>query len=152
MFATNTVWTLEVDMTATAPPIPAQSPPASPALSGPYRWRWIVLAVVLAAEVMDLMDATIVNVAGPSIRADLGGGATTLQWLSAAYTLAFAVLLVTGARLGDIYGRRRLFLIGSAGFTAMSAACALATSPGMLIATRVLQARLGRCSSPRASE
>ena len=55
------------------------------------------------------MDATIVNVAGPSIRADLGGGATTLQWLSAAYTVAFAVLLVTGARLGDIYGRRRLF-------------------------------------------
>jgi EmrB/QacA subfamily drug resistance transporter len=135
-------------MSASAPPIPADSPPAE-ALSGPYRWRWIVLAVVLAAEVMDLMDATIVNVAGPSIRADLGGGATTLQWLSAAYTLAFAVLLVTGARLGDIFGRRRLFLIGSAGFTAMSAACAVAASPGMLIVTRALQGAFGALLIPQ---
>ena len=65
----------------------------------PYRLRWVVAAVVLAANVMDLLDATIVNVAGPSIHRDLGGGATTLQWLSAAYTLAFAVLLIAGARL-----------------------------------------------------
>ncbi|HEX3833867.1 MAG TPA: MFS transporter [Solirubrobacteraceae bacterium] len=135
-------------MSASAPPVPADSPPAE-ALSAPYRWRWIVLAVVLAAEVMDLMDATIVNVAGPSIRADLGGGATTLQWLSAAYTLAFAVLLVTGARLGDIFGRRRLFLIGSAGFTAMSAACAVAASPGMLIVTRALQGAFGALLIPQ---
>jgi EmrB/QacA subfamily drug resistance transporter len=136
-------------MSASAPPIPADSPRAAEALSGPYRWRWIVLAVVLAADVMDLMDATIVNVAGPSIRADLGGGATTLQWLSAAYTLAFAVLLVTGARLGDIFGRRRLFLIGSAGFTAMSAACAVAASPGMLILTRALQGAFGALLIPQ---
>jgi EmrB/QacA subfamily drug resistance transporter len=111
--------------------------------------RWAVLAVVLAAEVMDLMDATIVNVAGPSIRADLGGGATTLQWLSAAYTLAFAVLLVTGARLGDIFGRRRLFLIGSAGFTLMSTACAAASSPGTLIACRALQGAFGALLIPQ---
>jgi EmrB/QacA subfamily drug resistance transporter len=136
-------------MSASAPPLPADSPPASAAQSGPYRWRWIVLAVVLAAEVMDLMDATIVNVAGPSIRADLGGGATTLQWLSAAYTLAFAVLLVTGARLGDIFGRRRLFLIGSVGFTTMSAACAVAPSPGVLIVTRALQGALGALLIPQ---
>ena len=106
------------------------APPADHSLASPakplYAARWIVLAIVLAAEVMDLMDATIVNVAGPSIRRDLGGGATTLQWLSAAYTLTFAVLLVTGARLGDILGRRRLFLVGSAGFTLMSAAGSLA--------------------------
>src|ERR1700760_4585269 len=89
-----------------AAPIPADPITADPitsdglpATSAPYRWRWVVLAVVLAAEVMDLMDATIVNVAGPSVHADLGGGAATLQWLSAAYTLAFSVLLVTGARL-----------------------------------------------------
>ena len=79
--------------------------------------RWFVFAVVIAANIMDLMDATIVNVAGPSIRAALGGSASTLQWLSAGYTLAFAVFLITGARLGDMFGRRRLFLIGSAGFT-----------------------------------
>src|SRR3954471_21466100 len=78
---------------------------------------WAVLAVVLAAEVMDLLDATIIAIAGPSIRADLGGAATGtafLQWLAAGYTLAFAVGLVTGGRLGDIFGRRRMFLVGSA--------------------------------------
>jgi EmrB/QacA subfamily drug resistance transporter len=114
-----------------------------------YRWRWIVLAVVLSAEIMDLLDTTIVTVAGPSVRNDLGGGASTLQWLSAAYTLSFAVLLVTGARLGDIFGRRRLFLLGSAGFTAMSAACALAPSPELLIACRALQGAFGALLIPQ---
>ena len=71
---------------------------------------------------MDLLDTTIVNVAAPSVHRDLGGAAGTLQWLSAAYTLSFAVLLIAGARLGDIFGRRRLFLIGAAGFTLFSAA------------------------------
>src|SRR5271156_6831200 len=104
----------------------------------PNPLRWLVFAVVLAANVMDLMDATIVNVAGPSIRHALGGSASTLLWLSAGYTLAFAVFLITGARLGDMFGRRRLFLIGSAGFTAMSAACALAPSIEVLIALRGL--------------
>jgi MFS family permease len=85
----------------------ANTAPSSPADAGttniqPYRLRWVVAGVVLAANVMDLLDATIVNVAGPSIHRDLGGGATTLQWLSAGYTLAFAVLLIAGARLGDI--------------------------------------------------
>src|ERR1700727_2007626 len=72
--------------------------------------RWFVFAVVIAANIMDLMDATIVNVAGPSIRLALGGSASTLQWLSAGYTLAFAVLLITGARLRGMFRRRRLFL------------------------------------------
>ena len=134
-------------MTAsTAPSL--HRPLATPA-KAVYAARWIVLAIVLAAEIMDLMDATIVNVAGPSIRHDLGGGATTLQWLSAAYTLTFAVFLVTGARLGDIFGRRRLFLIGSAGFTLMSAACAAAPSPEVLIATRALQGGFGALLIPQ---
>jgi EmrB/QacA subfamily drug resistance transporter len=120
-----------------------------PTDTAPYRLRWIVLAVVLAANVMDLLDSTIVNVAGPSVRADLGGGSATLQWLTAGYTLAFAVLLVTGARLGDIFGRRRLFLHGSAGFTAMSAACAAAPSPGLLIAARALQGGFGALMIPQ---
>ncbi len=72
----------------------------SPSVRNPL--RWFVFAVVIAANIMDLMDATIVNVAGPSIRIALGGSASTLQWLSAGYTLAFAVFLITGARLGDI--------------------------------------------------
>ena len=115
----------------------------------PYRLRWVVAAVVLAANVMDLLDATIVNVAGPSIHRDLGGGAATLQWLSAGYTLAFAVLLIAGARLGDIFGRGRLFLIGSAGFTLFSAASASAPTIGVLIAFRALQGAFGALMIPQ---
>ena len=124
-------------------------PAAAPVSSRPYRLRWLVAAVVMAANMMDLLDATIVNVAGPSIHRDLGGGATTIQWLSAGYTLAFAVLLIAGARLGDIFGRRRLFLIGSAGFTLFSAACAVAPSVGVLIAFRALQGAFGALMIPQ---
>jgi EmrB/QacA subfamily drug resistance transporter len=109
----------------------------------------LVFAVVLAANVMDLMDATIVNVAGPSIRSALGGSTPTLQWLSAGYTLAFAVFLITGARLGDMFGRRRLFLVGSAGFTVMSAACAGAPSMTVLIVLRALQGTFGALMIPQ---
>src|SRR5271156_1466601 len=111
--------------------------------------RWLVFAVVIAANIMDLMDATIVNIAGPSIRAALGGGASTLQWLPAGYTLAFAVFLITGARLGDMFGRRRLFLIGSAGFTLASAACAVAPSPSVLLVPRVVQGSFGALMIPQ---
>jgi EmrB/QacA subfamily drug resistance transporter len=113
------------------------------------RLRWAVLAIVLVAEVMDLIDGTIVNVAAPSIRAEIGGSAATMQWLVAAYTLTFAVLLITGARLGDLIGRRRLFMIGIVGFTAASALCAAATSPSMLIATRALQGAFGAVLIPQ---
>ena len=115
----------------------------------PYRLRWVVAFVVLAANVMDLLDATIVNVAAPSIHRDLGGGSDTIQWLSAGYTLAFAVLLIAGARLGDILGRRRLFLVGSAGFTLFSAACSLAPTIGLLIGFRVLQGAFGALMIPQ---
>ncbi len=115
----------------------------------PYRWRWLVLATVLAVEVMDLLDSTVVNVAAPSIRADLGGSYSTIQWISAGYTLAFAVMLVTGGRLGDIVGRRRMFVIGAAGFALTSAACAFAQSPEMLITSRVLQGALGAVMVPQ---
>src|SRR5580704_15505095 len=99
-------------------PIPTSTPASAVTTSTqPYRLRWVVAAVVLVANVMDLLDGTIVNVAAPSIHRELGGGASTIQWLSAGYTLAFAVLLIAGARLGDILGRRRMFLVGSAGFT-----------------------------------
>src|SRR5687768_15863359 len=104
-----------------------------------YRWRWLALVAVLTAEIMDLLDATIVGVAAPSIRADLGGDSTVIQWIAAGYTLAFAVGLVTGGRLGDLYGRRRMFLGGLAGFVVTSALCGLAVSPEMLIVSRVLQ-------------
>ncbi len=133
-------------MPATLAPSPAAAA-NDPVARNPL--RWFVFAVVVAADVMDLMDTTIVNVAGPSIHAALGGGASTLQWLSAGYTLAFAILLVTGARLGDMFGRRRLFLIGSAGFTLMSAACAAAPSTAVLIGFRVLQGGFGALMIPQ---
>src|SRR5438309_10738828 len=107
--------------------IATEAPSVAPAT--PYRWRWLVLAIVLAAEIMDLLDSTVVNVAAPTIRTDLGGTYTTIQWIAAGYTLAFAVMLVTGGRLGDIVGRRRMFLVGAAGFTLSSVLCAFAQSP-----------------------
>jgi MFS family permease len=114
-----------------------------------YRWRWQVLAVVLVAEAMDILDTTTVNVAGPSVRRSIGGGIDLVQWLSATYTLAFAVLLITGARLGDRYGRRRVFLLGAAGFTIASVACGLSVSPEMLIAARLAQGSAGAILLPQ---
>ncbi len=108
-----------------------------------------VLAIVLVAEVMDLIDGTIVNVAAPSIRADLGGSTSTLQWMGAAYTLAFAVLLITGARLGDLLGRRRLFIAGIVGFTTASSLCAAAPDSTVLIIARVAQGGFGALLIPQ---
>ncbi|MGK5742162.1 MFS transporter [Micromonospora sp. URMC 103] len=115
----------------------------------PYRWRWLALAVILAAEVMDLLDVLVTNLAGPAIRTDLGGSESLIQWLGAGYTLAMAVGLVTGGRLGDLYGRRRMFLVGVLGFTAASALCALSVSPEMLVASRVAQGLFGAVLLPQ---
>ena len=130
-------------------PSPATDSGRSPTTTTRNPLRWWVFAVVLVANLMDLMDATIVNIAGPSIRSSLGGSESTLQWLSAGYTLAFAVFLVTGARLGDLFGRRRLFLVGSAGFTLMSAVCAAAPSAGILLTCRALQGAFGALMIPQ---
>jgi EmrB/QacA subfamily drug resistance transporter len=116
---------------------PIQMPPAAAITSHPRRWT--ILALVLVAECMDLLDGTIVNVAAPTIRRALHAGSADLQWIIGGYALAFAVGLITGARLGDIYGRKRLFVIGALGFVTASAACALATDPEMLIAFRMAQ-------------
>jgi EmrB/QacA subfamily drug resistance transporter len=105
----------------------------------PYSRRWAVLAIILIAECMDLLDGTIVNVAMPSIRRNLGGSNSSIQWIAGGYALAFAAMLITGARLGDIYGRRRLFILGVAGFTLASAACAAAPSVEALIGLRLVQ-------------
>lgn len=104
-----------------------------------YRWRWLALVAVLVAEAMNLLDATIVQVAGPVIHADLGGADAAIPWFTASYTLAFALGLPTGARLGDIAGRRRVFRVGVVAFAATSLACALAPTPEALIGLRALQ-------------
>lgn len=118
-----------------------RSLPASTRETGPLtgRRRWAGFAVVLAAMIMNILDSTILNVAAPSIQADLGASASQLEWIAAAYTLAIAVGLMTGGRLGDRFGRRRMLLIGLAGFTASSVLCAFAWSPESLIAFRILQ-------------
>jgi EmrB/QacA subfamily drug resistance transporter len=120
-------------------------------LVGPdgYRYRWMVLVVVMVADVMDLLDATIANLAGPSIRRDIGGDESTLQWVLAAYTLTFAVGLITSARAGDLLGRRRLFVVGMVGFTTASLLCGLAPSAGLLIAARVAQGLFGAIMIPQ---
>src|SRR4051794_41093838 len=127
------------------------SPSAAPPVQAPrgYQYRWMVMAVVIIADVMDLLDATIANLAGPSIRAELGGGASTLQWVLASYTMAFAIGLVVSARVGDLVGRRRMFIIGMAGFTLASLLCGLAPTAGLLIAARVLQGLFGAVMIPQ---
>ncbi|HEU5024225.1 MAG TPA: DHA2 family efflux MFS transporter permease subunit [Spirillospora sp.] len=128
-------------------PRPRSPAAASPIL--PLRRAWLVLAVVVIADVMDVLDSTVANLAGPSIRADLGGADTTVQWVLAAYTAAFALGLVTSGRLGDLVGRRRLFLAGMAGFTVASLACGLAPGTGFLIGARALQGLCGSVMIPQ---
>jgi EmrB/QacA subfamily drug resistance transporter len=111
--------------------------------------RWLGLFAILGAMIMNLLDSTVVTVAGPSIRADLGGAYSTLQWFAAAYTLALAVGLLTGGRLGDMFGRKRMLLIGVCGFVSVSLACAAAWSPESLVAFRVLQGLFGAVMIPQ---
>src|SRR5689334_17265060 len=100
------------------------------------RSRTLATVVLIFASFMDLIDGTIVNVALPSMRDDLNASPAQLEWVVSAYLLAFAVLLVTGGRLGDIFGRRRIFVLGVGGFTLFSLLAAVAPSPEILIAAR----------------
>lgn len=111
---------------------------------------WTGFAVVLAAMIMNLLDSTIVNVAAPSIQRDLGMSSSALEWIAAAYTLAIAVGLMTGGRLGDKFGRKRMLMTGLTGFVLASAACAFAWSPGSLIAARVIQGLSAAILTPQA--
>ncbi|MEV6009627.1 MFS transporter [Streptomyces sp. NPDC051976] len=123
----------------------AGAAPAAPALPG----RWLGYTAVLAASVMDLLDSTVANVAAPSIRTGLGGSYADLQWIAAGYTLAMAVALLTGGRLGDVYGRKRVLLAGVAGFTLSSMLCATAQTPSMLIVARIVQGACGAVMLPQ---
>jgi MFS family permease len=102
-----------------AGPRPPDAGATPDAVAGPLAAprRWIALAIVLTAGFVVLVDATIVNVVIPSIRNSLGASFAQIQWVVAGYALAYAVALITGGRLGDQYGRKRLFMLGMAGFT-----------------------------------
>lgn len=102
-----------------------------------YRWRWPALAALLLAEAMNLFDSTVMPIAAPAVRADLAMSDTALQWLTNGYTLPFGLLLIAGGRLGDVLGRRRVFVIGMAVFVLCSVLCAWA--PHLLLGARVVQ-------------
>ncbi|MFF4916408.1 MFS transporter [Streptomyces tendae] len=131
---------------APVPPVPS-AVPAAPAAGD--RRRWFALAIVMTAAFMDLVDVTIVNIAIPSIQRDEGASFSQIQWITAGYALAFAAGLITGGRLGDIHGRKRLFLVGIGGFTLASALCGLAVNPEMLVASRILQGGMAALMVPQ---
>lgn len=101
--------------------------------------RWLALIVLCLGELMIVLDTTIVNVALPSIRQDLGFSETSLVWVVNAYMLTFGGFLLLGGRLGDLYGHRKLFLLGLILFTGASLACGLANTPLILIVARAIQ-------------
>jgi EmrB/QacA subfamily drug resistance transporter len=103
------------------------------------RGRWLALYVLCLGDLMIVLDGTIVNVALPTIRDDLGFSQTSLAWIVNAYLLTFGGFLLLGGRLGDLFGQRRMFLIGIGLFTAASLACGLSTSQGQLVAARAVQ-------------
>ena len=111
---------------------------------------WLVLVLICFAQFMVVLDATVVNVALPSIQADLGLSEANLQWIVNAYTLVFGGFLLLGGRAADLLGRKRLFVIGAALFSFASLINGIAQSPGMLIAGRALQGLGGALISPAA--
>lgn len=119
----------------------------APAVNSP---PWLGLSVLLIAGFVTIFDLFVVNVAIPSMQADLGASFAQIGFIVAGYELAFGVLLITGGRLGDVFGRRRLFVVGMAGFTLASALCGLAPSAGFLIGARILQGLAAALLFPQA--
>src|SRR3954468_16799557 len=101
--------------------------------------RWPALYVLCVGMLMIVLDATIVNVAPPSIQEDLGFSQNDLAWVVNAYLIAFGGLLLLSGRIGDLIGQRRVFLVGLAVFTGASVLCALSQSKGLLIGARFVQ-------------
>jgi EmrB/QacA subfamily drug resistance transporter len=123
-------------------PVAADPAKLTPLLRG-------ILAIVITASMLDLLDSQITNIAAPSIVHNLGGGETLIKWLGASYQLAIGTFLVIGGRLGDRYGKRRLFLIGLAGFVAASLLCGLAADPAMIVIGRLIQGSFGALLIPQ---
>jgi MFS family permease len=111
------------------------------------RSRWLALVVLCVGMLMIVLDATIVNVALPSIQGDLGFSQSSLAWVVNAYLIAFGGLLLLSGRIGDLIGRRRVFIVGLAVFTGASLLCAVAQSQGLLIGARFVQGVGGALTS-----
>src|SRR4051812_11945776 len=122
--------------------------PASAQLQGmSERARWVALWVLCVGFLMIILDATVVNVALPSIQSDLGFSQSSLAWVVNAYLIAFGGLLLLAGRLGDLLGRRRIFLIGLTVFTTASLVCGMAQSQAVLVGARFIQGIGGAMTS-----
>ena len=136
-------------MPSTPPPEPASRDRADDYTPDPRRWR--ALAVTLVVGFMSLLDVTIVNVAIPSIERGLDASAQSVQWVISGYALTFGLVLVAGGRLGDLLGRRRMFLIGLTAFTVTSAVAGAAPNEELLVAARLLQGVAAGMLTPQNS-
>ncbi|HSX06783.1 MAG TPA: MFS transporter [Candidatus Saccharimonadia bacterium] len=110
---------------------------------------WAILALVLLADAVDVIDGTVMNIAAPTIAHNLGGGVSLIKWLGPAYMLAMGVLLLVGGRLGDKFGQRKLFLVGMGGFTLASAVAGFSPDPALLIIARIIQGGFGALLIPQ---
>jgi EmrB/QacA subfamily drug resistance transporter len=135
-------------VTAEPEPEPEPEPTSKISAPQPSRRRWLVLAILCLGVFMLLLDGTIVNIAIPSMMEGFGTGFSQVEWVMNAYLLVFAVLLVTTGRFGDLYGRKRVFVIGLCLFTLASLACGLAPGIGWLIGFRALQGLGGAMMMP----
>jgi EmrB/QacA subfamily drug resistance transporter len=133
-----------------AEPVTTPGSRGEPVPAAPADRRWIVLVVVAVAQLMVVLDATIVNIALPSAQQALGFPNSDRQWVVTAYALAFGSLLLLGGRLGDMFSRKRVFITGLAGFAISSAIGGAATSFGMLVTARTLQGAFGAILAPAA--
>ncbi|MFM6852824.1 MAG: MFS transporter, partial [Sphingopyxis sp.] len=113
------------------------------------RQKRAAFAVLMIALVLEIVDMTIVNVALPSITADLGGGPQLSQWVTAGYSASFAIMLMLGGRLGDVVGYRAMFMLGAAGFTLSSLGCGMAGGAEQLVAARIAQGATGALMAPQ---
>src|SRR5580693_2373944 len=120
-----------------------------PAEAGGYPRRWLAAIVMIVGALMDMIDVTIVNVALPTIRRDLHASATQLEWVVSAYMLAFAAALIIAGNLGDLFGRKKVFLCGVAVFGLASLAAGLSGSGAELIAARVVQGVAAATMAPQ---
>jgi MFS family permease len=127
-----------------------QTSPATSGVPAVASRRWWTLTTVALAQLMVVLDSTVVNIALPSAQADLGFSDGDRQWVVTAYSLAFGSLLLLGGRLSDLMGRKRTFVIGLIGFAVASALGGAAGSFGMLVAARALQGAFGALLAPTA--
>jgi len=134
----------------TTAPTPEPDPAEPRAAAGPDPRRWLALAVIAIAQLMVVLDASIVNIALPDAGADLGISAADIQWVVTAYTLAFGGLLLLGGRIADFIGRKRAFLIGLAGFAGASALGGIAANQELLFGARALQGAFAALLAPAA--